>query len=70
LAKLAEREGIEEMLSGMPASYRDVLQAYYLEDKPAQVIAAEQGISVNNVQTRLTRAKQWVRNKWNRGASP
>lgn len=70
LAKLAEREEIEEMLSGMPASYRDVLKAYYLDDKPAQEIAAEQGISVNNVQTRLTRAKQWVRNKWNRGASP
>lgn len=63
-----QREEILTMLYGMPANYRSVLQAYYLEEKSVKEIAKEQGINVKNVEMRLYRAKQWIRKNWKKGA--
>jgi RNA polymerase sigma factor (sigma-70 family) len=63
-----QREEIRNMLNGIPANYRSVLTAYYLEEKSVKEIALEQGIAVKNVEMRLYRAKQWIRKKWNKEA--
>ncbi|MCZ8523384.1 MULTISPECIES: RNA polymerase sigma factor [Paenibacillus] len=58
------RERVRESLERLPGAYRKVVVAFYLEDKSYQQIAAEQQIAVKTVESKLYRAKQYMRKVW------
>jgi RNA polymerase sigma factor (sigma-70 family) len=61
-AQLQQR--VKDYLHEMPDNYRQVVVAFYIEDKSYQEIAAEQGIALKTVESKLYRAKQWIRKHW------
>ncbi|MEI7025749.1 RNA polymerase sigma factor [Paenibacillus sp. y28] len=55
---------IQQKLFDLPQVYRQVVIAYYLEEKSYKEIAAELGVAVKTVESNLYRAKQWIRQHW------
>ncbi|WP_026342466.1 RNA polymerase sigma factor [Paenibacillus fonticola] len=48
----------------LPPGHRDIITAFYLEGKSYDDIAAEQSIAVKSVESRLYRARSWIREHW------
>lgn len=48
----------------LPPAHREVVVAFYLENKNYEQIAAESGITLKTVESRLYRARQWIRTHW------
>ncbi|MFD0714947.1 RNA polymerase sigma factor [Paenibacillus sp. GCM10027626] len=59
-----KRARIRHMIETMPEGYSKAVQAFYLEQKNYQEIAAAEQIAVKSVESRLHRAKQWMRRHW------
>jgi RNA polymerase sigma factor (sigma-70 family) len=59
-----ERERIRQRLEEIPPNYREVIYAYYIDEKSYQQIAKEQNIEVKTVETKLYRARNWLRKHW------
>ncbi len=55
---------VMKRLQELPENYRDVVCAYYIEDKSYQEIAEEMGIALKSVESRLYRAKKWIHKHW------
>ncbi|GIQ68970.1 RNA polymerase sigma factor SigW [Xylanibacillus composti] len=55
---------IQKQVRQMPETYRSVVTAYYLQQRSYKEIAAEHGLEVKSVESRLYRAKQWMRKHW------
>jgi RNA polymerase sigma factor (sigma-70 family) len=58
------KQQLRQYLDDIPANYREVVVAYYIEDKSYLEIAAEQGVTLKTVESKLYRAKQWIRKHW------
>ncbi|UQZ84471.1 ECF RNA polymerase sigma factor SigW [Paenibacillus konkukensis] len=58
------QQRVRECLDDLPDNYRDVLVAFYIEDKSYQQIAVEQGVTLKTVESKLYRAKHWIRKHW------
>jgi RNA polymerase sigma-70 factor (ECF subfamily) len=58
LEKESLRDAIVSILSQMPVKLRRVLEQYYLEDRAQKDIAAEEGVAIGVIKTRVSRAKQ------------
>ncbi|WP_367649694.1 RNA polymerase sigma factor [Paenibacillus sp. NEAU-GSW1] len=62
-----EREGqrqVREQVDRMPDNYREVVTAYYMEEKSYEEIAAETGLERKSVESRLYRARNWMKKNW------
>ncbi|CAN7165814.1 RNA polymerase sigma factor [Paenibacillus sp. LjRoot56] len=57
-------EFVRHKLHQIPANYQDVLLAYYIHQQSYQDIADAQGITIKTVESKLYRAKMWLRNHW------
>ncbi|MBP1935813.1 RNA polymerase sigma factor [Paenibacillus sediminis] len=67
LMRLVREEKTESLLrrvAQLPASHREVITAFYLQDKTYDQIAREQGVAVKTVESKLYRARSWIRNHW------
>ena len=51
-------------MNKVPVNYRDVIIAYYFEEKSYQQIADEQGAELKTIASKLHRAKHWMRKHW------
>ncbi len=51
-------------VDNLPSAHREVVIAFYLENKNYEQIAAEKGITLKTVESRLYRARQWIRAHW------
>jgi len=60
----ADRQQIRERVEEMPDNYREVITAYYMEDKSYEQIAAETGLERKSVESRLYRARSWMKRHW------
>ncbi|MBB3110507.1 RNA polymerase sigma factor (sigma-70 family) [Paenibacillus phyllosphaerae] len=58
------KERVEAMVEAMPEGYSSVVRAFYLEEKSQREIAEAEQIEVKSVESRLYRAKQWMRKHW------
>ena len=58
------RQQVRERVEEMPANYREVINAYYMEDKSYEQIAAETGLERKSVESRLYRARSWMKRHW------
>ncbi|UVI29907.1 sigma-70 family RNA polymerase sigma factor [Paenibacillus spongiae] len=57
-------ERVRELVEEMPVGYGSVVRSYYLEDKNQREIAAQERIELKSVESRLYRAKRWMRKHW------
>lgn len=55
---------LHTMLERMPQNYREVMRAFYLEEKTHKQIAAEQGVAEKTVASKLHRARKWIQKHW------
>ncbi|MBU7317521.1 sigma-70 family RNA polymerase sigma factor [Paenibacillus sp. SM 69] len=55
---------VRERLDRLPENYRDVVVAFYIEEKSYQQIAEEQQVAIKTVESKLYRAKQYMRKVW------
>ncbi|MDQ0088044.1 RNA polymerase sigma factor (sigma-70 family) [Paenibacillus anaericanus] len=55
---------IQDKISQLPPGHRDIVTAFYLEEKGYEEIAADQHIAVKTVESRLYRARAWIREHW------
>ena len=58
------RQRIAQNIKQLPDTYREVIIAYYIEEKSYQQIAQQFGLELKSVESRLYRAKQWMRKHW------
>lgn len=58
------RKKILKICESLPLKYSVVLKKYYVHSKSYNQISKEEGISVRTVESRLYRAKQAIRKKW------
>ncbi len=65
--EVMERERLRVLkrrMDELPDTYREVIEAYYFDEKTYQQIAAEQGLERKSVESRLYRARQWMKANW------
>lgn len=55
---------LAKRINELPDTFRDVVVDFYMEEKSYQQIAFEQGIELKSVESRLYRARQWMRKNW------
>jgi RNA polymerase sigma factor (sigma-70 family) len=55
---------IARYLSELPPNYREVIVSYYMEGKSYQQIANEQDVEIKTVESKLYRAKNWMKKHW------
>jgi len=55
---------VQSRLKEVPANYRDVIYGFYIEEKSYQEIASEQNVQVKTIETKLYRARLWIKNHW------
>ncbi|WP_240941786.1 sigma-70 family RNA polymerase sigma factor [Paenibacillus sp. HB172176] len=60
----ANRQLMHERMELMPAGYRDVVTAFYIEEKSYEQIAKETGLERKSVESKLYRARGWMRRNW------
>ncbi|MDQ1911780.1 sigma-70 family RNA polymerase sigma factor [Paenibacillus sp. GD4] len=59
-----QREQVRSSIRQLPEAYRDVVVAFYIEEKSYQQIALEQKLALKTVESKLYRAKQYMRRTW------
>lgn len=57
-------ELVRKKLHEIPVNYHEVLTAYYIQHQSYQDIASAHGVTVKTIESKLYRAKQWLRNNW------
>jgi RNA polymerase sigma factor (sigma-70 family) len=59
-----QRQLVQRRLADVPSNYRDVIFAYYIEEKSYNEIANDQGVEVKTIETKLYRARKWMQKHW------
>ncbi|WP_226793124.1 sigma-70 family RNA polymerase sigma factor [Bacillus sp. B1-b2] len=55
---------VQRRLKEVPENYRTVIYGFYIEEKSYQEIAREQNVQVKTIETKLYRARIWIKNHW------
>ncbi|PLR85626.1 RNA polymerase subunit sigma [Bacillus canaveralius] len=58
------RDLVRKRLHELPENYRDVIYGFYIEEKSYQKMAEEQHVQVKTIETKLYRARQWIKAHW------
>nr|WP_082865697.1 RNA polymerase sigma factor [Paenibacillus crassostreae] len=59
-----KKELFKQKLQTVPDNHRVVLTAFYLEEKNYEQIGQELQVKPKTVESKLYRAREWIRNKW------
>ncbi|NIK79857.1 RNA polymerase sigma factor (sigma-70 family) [Paenibacillus castaneae] len=59
-----DKRHVQVQVDRLPDNYREVVTAYYMEDKSYEQIAAETGLERKSVESRLYRARNWMKRHW------
>lgn len=62
--ELEEKRQLREQVARLPENYREVVTSYYMQDKSYEQIAAETGLELKSVESRLYRARNWMKRHW------
>lgn len=57
---------IQEELDRMPEHYKDVIHSFYIDEKSYEEIASELQLEKKSVESRLYRARLWLKRHWRR----
>ncbi|EOR21514.1 RNA polymerase sigma factor SigW [Niallia nealsonii AAU1] len=55
---------VQKRLEEVPANYRDVIYGFYIQEKSYQEMALEQNVQVKTIETKLYRARLWIKTHW------
>lgn len=55
---------VRKKLHELPANYRNVIYDFYIEEKSYQQMAKEQNVQVKTIETKLYRARNWMKKHW------
>ncbi|WP_308636655.1 RNA polymerase sigma factor [Paenibacillus silvisoli] len=55
---------VRALVSTLPEGYRRIVRSYFLEDRPQKEIAELEQLQVKSVESKLYRARQWMRKHW------
>jgi len=58
------RAFIRRKIEELPSNYRDVIYGFYIEEKTYAQLAKEQNVQIKTIETKLYRARQWIRKNW------
>lgn len=64
LIRKEKKDELLQMVSRLPDNHQAVITAFYLEEKNYEQMAAELGVTVKTVESKLYRARQWIRRRW------
>ncbi|MFS0725870.1 RNA polymerase sigma factor [Paenibacillus sp. 1P07SE] len=67
LLEAERRETMSRFIGTMPEGYRRVIEAFYWQGKNQQEIAKGERVAAKTIESRLYRARQWMRERWKRG---
>ncbi len=59
-----DRKRINEICGQLPEIYRKIIHMFYIQEKAYSEIAAEIGVSIKTVESRLYRARKLLKEKW------
>lgn len=59
-----ELRQVQAKVNEMPDQYRSVVTAFYIEEKTYEQIAAETGLALKSVESKLYRARSWMKKHW------
>ncbi|WP_246042004.1 RNA polymerase sigma factor [Robertmurraya kyonggiensis] len=62
--KLEQRRLVRERLAELPENYREVVHDFYIAEKSYQQMAEEQQVQVKTIETKLYRARIWMKKHW------
>ncbi len=62
--RMERRRSVRQKLDELPAKYREVVYAFYIEGKSYDEIAKEAGLEHKSVESRLYRARKWMQKHW------
>ena len=55
---------VRKKLHELPLNYRNVIYDFYIEEKSYQQMAEEQNVQVKTIETKLYRARNWMKKHW------
>jgi len=55
------------LIDEMNAGQRSTVHAYYIEERSQREIASAQQVELKTIESRLYRARQWLRSQWEKG---
>ncbi len=55
---------VRKRLNELPENYREVIYGFYIAEKSYQEMADEQKVQVKTIETKLYRARNWIKNNW------
>lgn len=59
-----KKHELRQKVLSLPDNHREVITAFYLDEKNYEQIASELGVTVKTVESKLYRARQWIRKTW------
>ncbi len=59
-----QRRLVRNRLNELPDNYRDVIYGFYIAEKSYQEMAEEQNVQVKTIETKLYRARHWIKKNW------
>ncbi|MFI8575579.1 sigma-70 family RNA polymerase sigma factor [Rossellomorea aquimaris] len=64
LLRKEQKQLVLRHLEEVPESYREVIEGFYIKEKTYQELANEQHVQVKTIETKLYRARLWMRKNW------
>ncbi|KOP71274.1 RNA polymerase sigma factor [Cytobacillus solani] len=55
---------VHKKLNELPANYRHVIYDFYIAEKSYQQMAEEQNVGIKTIETKLYRARLWMKKHW------
>jgi RNA polymerase sigma factor (sigma-70 family) len=62
--KKEQKHLFRKRLGEVPDNYRDVIEGFYIKEKSYQQLADEQRVQVKTIETKLYRARLWMKKHW------
>lgn len=59
-----KRDLVQKRIAELPENYREVIYGFYIEEKSYQQMADEQNVQLKTIETKLYRARRWMREHW------
>lgn len=59
-----QRRLVQKKLNEVPENYREVIYGFYIAEKSYQQMAKEQNVQVKTIETKLYRARSWMKKNW------
>lgn len=59
-----KRRIVRKRLEELPENYRDVIYGFYIEEKSYEQLAKDQNVHVKTIETKLYRARKWMKKHW------